>query len=71
MERHVYRQLLSLVNDPDTYNALQTYMDARRAILIYQLEVATDMDAVRRLQGALAELGRIATLKEEVQEGAK
>lgn len=71
MERHVYRELLQLVNDPNTYMALQTYMDARRALLLYSLEHANDTDTIRRLQGALAELARIATLKEEVQEGAK
>lgn len=71
MEKHIYRQLLLLVNDPNTYDALQTYMDARRDILLRQLETTPDMDQVRRIQGALAELGRLATLKQEVQEGAK
>lgn len=71
MEQHVYRQLLRLVNEPEIYAALQTYMESRRERLMRQLEHANDMDTVRRVQGALAELGRISTLRDEVIEGAK
>lgn len=71
MDKQVCRQLLFLVNEPDTYKSLQTYMETRRAYLLRQLETASDMDSVRRIQGALGEVSRISTLKEEVQEGAK
>ena len=71
MEKHVCRQLLPLVNDPEIHAALDTYMEARRAILLARLEQANDMDEVRSIQGALREVGRIATLKEEVRKGAE
>jgi hypothetical protein len=71
MEKHVCRELLKLVNDPDTYTALHTYMEARRALLLSRLEQANDMDEVRSIQGALKEVGRLDTLQEEVRKGAK
>lgn len=71
MDKHIYRQLLRLVNEPEIYAALHTYMEARRERLMRQLEHANDMDTVRRIQGALGELVRISTLRDEVLEGAK
>lgn len=71
MDKQICRQLLLLVNEPDSHSALQTYMESRRAYLLRQLETASDMDSVRRIQGALGEVSRISTLKQEVQEGAK
>jgi len=71
MERHVCRQLLQLVNDPENNDALLTYMEARRAVLISRLEQANSMDEVRAIQGALREVGRLSTLQEEVRKGAE
>jgi hypothetical protein len=71
MEKHVCRQLLQLVNDPENNDALLTYMEARRAVLISRLEQANSMDEVRAIQGALREVGRLDTLQEEVRKGAE
>jgi hypothetical protein len=48
-----------------------SYANARIEILRDQLETSKDPQRITEIQGALAELRRIKTLRDEVIEGAK
>jgi hypothetical protein len=71
MNRQDYRALLLLVNTKEQYSLLKEYADKRIATLLTQLSTETDMDRVKRIQGAVAELRKIGTLREEVIKGAE
>lgn len=71
MNRQDYRDLLPVVNDVDHYQRLQAYATARIEVLRTYLETETDVEKIKRHQGAIAELRRIATLREEVIEKSK
>lgn len=71
MNRQDYRALLLLVNTKEQYSLLKEYADKRIATLLTQLSTETDMDRVKRIQGAAAELRKIGTLREEVIKGAE
>tara|TARA_R110000764_G_C10702610_1_gene345496 strand:+ start:264 stop:479 length:216 start_codon:yes stop_codon:yes gene_type:complete len=71
MNRQDYRALLLLVNTKEQYSLLKEYADKRIATLLNQLSTETDMDRVKRIQGAVAELRKIGTLREEVIKGAE
>ena len=47
------------------------YADARIEAARSNLETATDMDTVSKLQGRIAELKRFHTLRDEVLKGAE
>ena len=71
MNRQDYRALLLLVNTKEQYSLLKEYADKRIATLLNQLSTETDMDRVKRTQGAVAELRKIETLRDEVIKGAE
>tara|TARA_R110000822_G_scaffold125193_2_gene259796 strand:+ start:81 stop:296 length:216 start_codon:yes stop_codon:yes gene_type:complete len=71
MNRQDYRALLLLVNTKEQYSLLKEYADKRIATLLNQLSTETDMDRVKRIQGSVAELRKIGTLREEVIKGAE
>jgi hypothetical protein len=71
MNRQDYRALLLLVNTKEQYSLLKEYADKRIATLLTQLSTETDMDRVKRTQGAVAELRKIETLRDEVIKGAE
>lgn len=71
MDSKSYRDLLPLVNDGDSYGRLQAYAEARVEDLRTFLEKENDVDKIKKLQGAIAELRRMATLREEVIREAK
>jgi|TARA_R110000765_G_scaffold213876_2_gene318906 hypothetical protein len=71
MNRQDYRALLLLVNTKEQYSLLKEYADKRIATLLTQLSTETDMDRVKRIQGSVAELRKIGTLREEVIKGAE
>lgn len=71
MDKILYKLLLPLVNDKSCYNILQEYAEARVANLLQQLSTERNMDNVVRIQGAITELRRFSTLREETVEGAK
>jgi len=71
MTRQDYRALLLLVNTKEQYSLLKEYADKRIATLLTQLSTETDMDRVKRTQGAVAELRKIETLRDEVIKGAE
>ena len=70
MDKQFFINLLPLVNDQHQFQALQEYADGRVASLLQQLSIERDMDSVVKLQGAIAELRRFSTLREEVIKGA-
>ena len=71
MDKQFIRSLLPLVNDKASMDLLQTYADARISQHLTQMSMETDMERVKRIQGAVAELRRISTLRDEIITGAK
>jgi hypothetical protein len=71
MEKELYRRLLMFVNTEAHYEALVEYSVVRIAILLQQLSTEKNIDRIREIQGAVAEIKRIATLRDEVLTGAK
>ena len=71
MNKKEYRNLLLLVNDIDKFSILQEYANQRIDILLSFLEKEKDLNKLVALQGAIAELRRFRTLRDEVIEGAK
>ena len=70
MDKEFFINLLPLVNDQHQFQALKEYADGRVASLLQQLSTERDVDSVVKLQGAIAELRRFSTLREEVIKGA-
>jgi len=71
MNKQDYRALLLLVNSKGHYSLLKEYAEKRVITLLSQLSTETDMDRVKRIQGSVLELRRIATLRDEVIKGAE
>jgi hypothetical protein len=71
MDKQFYRSILLMVNQKDTFGMLQSYADARIAILREQLEITKDIGAVREIQGMIGELKRFKTLRDQVVKGAE
>ena len=71
MDKQFYRTLLLLVNDKDTMDRVHAYVDARIEVLRDQLETSQSEDRIPVLQGAIRELRRIKTLRDEVIKGAE
>ena len=64
--REFYRSLLPLVNTKSQLDRLQLYADTRIDTLRGQLEAQKDHSRILETQGAIAELRRFATLRDEV-----
>lgn len=71
MDKKFYRTLLLLVNDKETMDRVHAYVDARIEVLRDQLETTQNLDRVTALQGAVRELRRLKTLRDEVIKGAE
>lgn len=71
MDKNFYRQLLMLVNDHEQMGRLKTYLDARIEAHRNHLETEKDPLKIAALQGAIAELRRFTTLRDEVIKGAE
>jgi len=71
MDQNICRAVLPLVNDIDKYPLLQQYVEYRIDALRGYLEHTKDMNKISEIQGAIAELRRFQTLKEQAVEGAK
>ena len=71
MDQQFCRTLLPLVNDSLQYSSLKEYAKAR--IIYYHglLETAKDHQRIMEIQGAISELKRIDTLRDEVTKGAE
>lgn len=64
--KQFYRSLLLLVNNEEQMERLTSYADTRIETLRNQLEKQKDRDRVLEIQGAIAELRRFSTLRDEV-----
>lgn len=71
MDKKFCRSILLMVNQKDTYEMLQDYVEYRIATLREQLENAHDVDQMRQIQGSIRELKRFKTLRDEIVTGAK
>jgi hypothetical protein len=71
MKKEHYRELLPLVNDRDSMIKLSFYAEQRIDVLRAYLENQKEPTKIYELQGAIAELRRIATLRDEVLTNAK
>jgi hypothetical protein len=59
------------VNDPDHYPLLQDYIQDRITTYLKYLETQKDFTKIQEMQGAIAELRRFETLRDQALEGAK
>ena len=71
MDKQFYRTLLLLAKDKDTMDRVHAYVDARIEVLRDQLETSQSEDRIPALQGAIRELRRLKTLRDEVIKGAE
>ena len=71
MEKELARAIIPLVNDVDHYPLLQKYVEERIEVLRTFLEKTTEHEKIREIQGAIAELRRFQTLRDQALEGAK
>ena len=71
MSKELHRSLLPLVNEHEQMKRLQAYVDYRIEAIRDQLETIADHDQTRAFQGAIRELRRFTTLREEVRKGAE
>lgn len=61
------RQVLPLVNDPEMHPLLVKYAEYRLDILRQHLENEKNLQKVSEIQGSIAEIKRLFTLKNEVR----
>jgi len=71
MNKEHYRELLPLVNDRDSMLKLEYYAKQRIENLRSYLETQKEPQKIYELQGAIAELRRISTLRDEVLSNSK
>jgi hypothetical protein len=71
MDKQFYRSLLILVNTKDHMDLLNEYVSARISHYHQQLENTKDHQRVLEIQGAISELRRFKTLRDEVIKGAE
>jgi|TARA_R110001606_G_scaffold42751_2_gene113893 hypothetical protein len=71
MDKQFFKGILPLVNDRDQYNSLKDYAKARIAHYHSLLETTKEHQRVLEIQGAIAELKRIDTLRDEAIKGAE
>lgn len=71
MEKVLAKKILPLVNDVEKYPLLQDYIDNRIETMRNFLENTKDHDKILEVQGAIAELRRFQTLRDQALEGAK
>ena len=71
MDKITAKEILPLVNNVDQYPLLQSYASARIETMRQYLENTKDHVKIMEIQGAVAELRRFQTLREQAIEGAK
>ena len=71
MDQQFYRTLLLLVNDKKIMGDIQSYVNARIDILRDHLETSSDPQRISKIRGAIGEMRRFQTLRDEVIEGSK
>ena len=71
MDKQFYRSLLMLVNDKDQMERLEEYVAGRIRHHRDNLEKQKDINRILEAQGAILELKRFKTLRDEVIKGAE
>ena len=71
MDKNFYRAMLPFVNDKKQMDLLLEYTLGKILMLHQQLETTKEQNRVLEIQGAIAELRRFRTLRDEVIQGAK
>jgi len=66
MTPEIAKKLLPLVNVKRNLDALEMYMESRITDMHRNMEQGDDMKAVYQAQGAIQELRRLRTLRDEV-----
>jgi hypothetical protein len=66
LTREVAQDLAFFVNDLETMASLKRYAEARIQTLRESVDTIVDMDTLRKTQGAINELRRLVSLREEV-----
>jgi len=71
MDKQFCKSMLLLVNTPTYMDLLHEYVSVRIAGFHQQLENTKDPHRVLEIQGAIAELRRFKTLRDEMIKGAE
>ena len=71
MKKEVAKKLLKLVNVKSNTDLLEFYAKERVQILYSQMEQLASVDEIRQIQGAIREIKRLTTIRDEVIEKAK
>ncbi len=71
MDKQFCKSMLLLVNTPTYMDLLHKYVSVRIAGFHQQLENTKDPHRVLEIQGAIAELRRFKTLRDEMIKGAE
>ena len=71
MKKEVAKKLLKLVNVKSNTDLLEFYAKERVQILYRQMEQLASVDEIRQIQGAIREIKRLITIRDEVIEKAK
>ena len=71
MIKEVAKKLLKLVNVKSNTDLLEFYAKERVQILYRQMEQLASVDEIRQIQGAIREIKRLTTIRDEVIEKAK
>jgi len=71
MDKQFCKSMLLLVNTPTYMDLLHKYVSVRIASFHQQLENTKDPHRVLEIQGAIAELRRFKTLRDEMIKGAE
>ena len=71
MKKEVAKKLLKLVNVKSNTDLLEFYAKERVQILYRQMEQLASVDEIRQIQGAIREIKRLTTIRDEVIEKPK
>ena len=71
MEKKIAKDILPLVNNTEQYPLLQVFVESRIETLRSYLENTKEHNKILEIQGAIGELRRFQTLREQAIEGAK
>ena len=71
MIKEVAKKLLKLVNVKSNTDLLEFYAKERVQILYRQIEQLASVDEIRQIQGAIREIKRLTTIRDEVIEKSK
>ena len=71
MKKEVAKKLLKLVKGKSNTHLLEFYAKERVQILYRQMEQLASVDEIRQIQGAIREIKRLTTIRDEVIEKAK